>query len=25
MKNSFDFGLDKITNAFENRANKLFK
>ena len=25
MKNSFNFGLKKITNAFEKRANKLFK
>jgi len=25
MKNSFDFGLNKIANAFENRAKKKFK
>ena len=25
MKNSFNFGLKKIANAFEKRANKLFK
>ena len=25
MKNSFNFGLNKITDAFEDRANKLFK
>ena len=25
MKNSFNFGLKKITDAFEKRANKLFK
>jgi coenzyme Q-binding protein COQ10 len=25
MKNSFNFGLNKITDAFENRAKKLFK
>ena len=25
MKNSFNFGLNKITDAFEKRANKLFK
>ena len=25
MKNSFNFGLNKIVNAFEDRANKLFK
>jgi coenzyme Q-binding protein COQ10 len=25
MKNSFNFGLNKITNAFEQRALKLFK
>ena len=25
MKNSFNFGLNKIADAFEDRANKLFK
>jgi len=25
MKNSFNFGVNKIADAFENRANKLFK
>lgn len=25
MKNYFDFGLNKITDAFENRAKELFK
>ena len=25
MKNYFNFGLNKITDAFENRAKKLFK